>query len=296
MNLLQVINKIDEPVPNKSVPVEFRKKAEKLMYKYQNLYEGLGSVKGEVTLEIDVNVKPTIEPPRRVPLALHEISVVGRVKNLQEAAVDHLKNLEALQRRLEENNIKLNKDKTLFSQQEVLFFGHILSSKGIRADPEKIKAIRELPPPKNREDLQRILGMIKYMSKFIPNLSTENSVLRNLNRDDVEFEWTNKEQMILNNLKEIIAESKVSKFLELGKPITLETDASRKGLGAVLYQDNKPVYYASPTLRPAEENYAVIELEMKAIAFGCGRFDTFLVGNPNVIVYTDHKALEGIFN
>lgn len=48
-------------------------------------------------------------------------------------------------------------------------------------------------------------------------------------------------------------------------------------------------------MRAPEENYAVIELKMKTIVFGCERFDTYIVGNPNVTIFTDHKALENFF-
>ena len=59
-----------------------------------------------------------------------------------------------------------------FEATEITYLRHILSGDGIRADPKKISAIRDMPAPCDKE-VQRFLGMITYLGKFLPNLAAE---------------------------------------------------------------------------------------------------------------------------
>ena len=73
--------------------------------------------------------------------------------------------------KIRESGLKLNKSKWVFRVQSITFLGHKLSSTGISPDPQNVKAISEMPKPTSRMDIQRFLGMVVYLSKFIPNLS-----------------------------------------------------------------------------------------------------------------------------
>jgi hypothetical protein len=77
-------------------------------------------------------------------------------------------------------DLKLNKSKCIFGATEVTFLGHKLSTKGLHPDPERVKAIRNMPEPETKADLQRFLGMVAYLSKFIPHISDETLILREL--------------------------------------------------------------------------------------------------------------------
>ena len=78
------------------------------------------------------------------------------------------------------------------------------------------------------------------------------------------------------------------------RPITLSVDASSKGLGAVLIQDEHPIAYASKSLSSTQQNYTQIEKEMLAVVFGCTKFHDYIYGISNVTVESDHKRLEAI--
>ena len=69
---------------------------------------------------------------------------------------------------------------------ELKFLGHIISERGIELDPEKVSTIVGMPLPTNNKELQRFLGMVNYLGKFLPNLSDVSAPLRKILEKDVE--------------------------------------------------------------------------------------------------------------
>ena len=76
--------------------------------------------------------------------------------------------------------------------KSVVFCGYRLSSKGLQIDEHKIKAITDLPAPKNVKQMQKFLGMVNYHRNFIPKFAEKASPLYNLLRKDVKYNWDNK--------------------------------------------------------------------------------------------------------
>ena len=70
-----------------------------------------------------------------------------------------------------ETGLKLNPDKCIFGATEVPFFGHTVSSSGLRADPKKIQSIVNMPPPSDKTQLNSFIGMCSYLMKYLPHLS-----------------------------------------------------------------------------------------------------------------------------
>ena len=93
---------------------------------------------------------------------------------------EHDKILTKVFDRARERNIKFNKKKIQFKVSEVKYLGHIIGKTGTRPDPDKIEAIQEMPTPKYKQELQRFLGFVNYVGKFIPNLSQITTPLCNL--------------------------------------------------------------------------------------------------------------------
>ena len=111
-----------------------------------------------------------------------DILVIGKGATYEEAIIDHDRKIHQLFKRLEEKNITLNKDKCNFKKESVKYMGHIITKDGVTSDPEKVKAINEIKRPKNVKDLKTFLGMVGYMSKFIPQLAEISEPLRILER------------------------------------------------------------------------------------------------------------------
>ena len=85
------------------------------------------------------------------------------------------------------------------------------------------------------------------------------------------------------------------RYYSLKEDVTIQCDASQRGLGAALLQGGQPVAYASLALTDTEVNYAQIEKELLAIVFACEKFDAYIYGRHCVRLQTDHKPLESIF-
>lgn len=225
-----------------------------------------------------------------------DILIFGCGDSIEEAMIDHNIKLEALLLAMRKNNCKLNREKLKLCQKKVKFFGHYLTTDGLKPDDSKIRAIKEFPVPKDKKALQRFLGMVTYLGRYIDNLSQQTATLRKLTLNRAEWNWQQEEQTEFERLKEVINNltNHQLQYFDINKEIIMECDASNEGLGVILYQDEKPLAYASRTLSNAERNgYAMIEKEMAAIVFGCTRFHQMLIGN-RTLVRTDHKPLINI--
>ena len=140
--------------------------------------------------------------------------------------------------------------------------------------------------------------MINYLSQFIPSMSELNSILRKLLKKDILFQWTDNHEKEFQELKSKVSSDACLQYFDTTKPVTLQVDASKVGLGYVLIQKDRqgrsrPVVFASKSLTPAETRYANIECEMLAVVFGLMRFHHYLYGRE-FICQSDHKPLMDI--
>ena len=211
-----------------------------------------------------------------------------------ESEEEHDRILKEVLCRSRSRNLKMNIEKSQIRCDEVKYAGHILSKNGLKPDPKKVEAVTNIGNPKNREELQRFLGMVTYLVKFISNYSQVAAPLRLLLEKDIEWHWTAQQTESYETLKKLISNAPVLKYFDPEKQTVLSVDASSKGVGAVLFQENQPVAYASKSLTACQQNYAQIEKEMLAIVFGCTKFHDYIYGLPDVDVETYHKPLESI--
>jgi len=119
-----------------------------------------------------------------------DILVYGSGDTVDSAAKDHDENLIALLDRCRERNIKLNKDKFKLHTSTVAYMGHLLTAEGLKPDPKKIEAIQLMPPPEDKQGVQRLIGMATYLSKFVPSFSEVTAPIRTLLENANEFQWT----------------------------------------------------------------------------------------------------------
>ena len=130
----------------------------------------------------------------------------------------------------------------------------MVSENRIEPDPQKIEKVRDYPTPKNLKTLQQFLGLASYYRHYIPLFSKIAAPLHALTRNTAAYVWTPLCQQAFDKLKELLTTSPVLAFPNLSQPFLLETDASGKGVGAVLSQRQedcsiRPIAYASRTLQ-----------------------------------------------
>ena len=194
---------------------------------------------------------------------LHEIEVIAdnfAAVGFGDTLLKHqgITKLEAFLRQCEDRGIRLNLDKVQLRKQEVPFSGHVATSRGLSIDPHKVRALMEMPQPKDIAAVQRLLGLAQYLSKFLPNLSDITKPLRECTQKDSEWIWDHAQQDALDTLKKAVSNTPILRYYNLLEGVTLQCDASQFGLGAVLMQNGQPVAYTSCALTVRETQYAQI--------------------------------------
>ena len=147
--------------------------------------------------------------------------------------------------------------------------------------------------PEDKKAVHRLLGMINYVGKFIPNLAEITEPLRELLIKRLISTGTNHMKKAVNKIKELLISRSCLAFFNPSKAIQIQVHARKSGIGAVLMQNGKSVSYASRALTNARKNYATIEKELLAFLFGCETFHQFVYG-CEVTIISDHKPLESI--
>jgi RNase H-like domain found in reverse transcriptase/Reverse transcriptase (RNA-dependent DNA polymerase)/Integrase zinc binding domain len=252
-------------------------------YKYLRLPFGLAS-SPEVFQRMNNEIFGDIKD---VQIIFDDIIVSGET---QEA---HDKVLRQVLERALQAKVKFNATKFQHGMKEVTFMGQKISDTGVRVDPERIRAIVDMPAPKNVADVRRFLGMLNFVHQYIPNMSTVSSPLRQLLRSDVEWAWEHEQEKSFKELKTLLGQAPVLAYFDPKKKLILQVDSSKDGMGACLVQDGHPIAFASRSLSDTEQAYAQIEKELNAIVFGLTRFHFYVYGRK-VLVQTDHKPLVSI--
>lgn len=140
-------------------------------YRFLRLPFGVISAQDEFQRKVDETFEEGIPG---VTALVDNILVMGITRE------EHDANLRATLQRATLKNLKLNPNKLIIGAQEVEYFGHIVSSEGLKPDPAKVKATREMSPPTDKKDLPTVLGMITYLAKFAPQLSDITKPMRDL--------------------------------------------------------------------------------------------------------------------
>lgn len=211
---------------------------------------------------------------------------------------EHNDRLRTILNRFREHNLRVKLEKCQFAQTKVAFLGHVVSKEGIRPDPIKVEAVKEIAAPTCLKELRSFLGLASYYRRFILNFATIAAPLTKLTtkaESKAPFHWSEECDNSFTELKRQLCSTPLLAYPKFDREFTLYTDASDVGLGVVLSQrdDNgvdRVIAYGSRSLTPRERNYATTEKEALAIHYGTQHFRLYLLGRKFKIV-TDHSAL-----
>ena len=150
-----------------------------------------------------------------------------------------------------------------------------------------------MDPPQNVASPQSFNGMVNYLKKFSPVLSELSEPLRRLCKSGVKWAWESEQQNVFEAIKQVIMGLPVLAYFNKTKKHKIQCNASKKGLGAVLLQESKPVRYMSRALTETEQRYSNIERELLAIVFALKTEPLHLWQNYNS--QSDHQPLQSIW-
>jgi len=210
---------------------------------------------------------------------------------------EHLTHIKLVLQLLRDNHLYVNKEKCEFSVDQIEFVGHIVTANGIKADANKVIAIKNWPIPQTPTSVRSFLGAAGFYRRFIPNFSEIAAPLTDLTRDNYKFEWTNKQHTAFVTLKDALSTAPVLRLPDFKLTFIVVTDASMIAVGGVLMQNDgegeRPIAYESRKLNDAESRYPVHEQELLAIIVCLRTWRCYLEG-MTFIIRTDHKSLEHI--
>ncbi len=227
---------------------------------------------------------------RDLPGVIHYVDDVLVYGN---TAAEHDARLRAVLARITGAGFAVSDTKCVFKRSKVVFLGHEISGEAIRPDPAKVAALDAMRPPTNITEHRGLMGFANFLAQYVPHYSTITEPLRRLQSGRALFRWTSDQQKAFECLKAAFREDPCLVPYDERLPLTVATDASATGLGAVLLQNNRPVMYLSRALTPAETRYSTIEKELLAVVFAMQRAHFYTFGRT-VRILTDHRSLLGL--
>jgi hypothetical protein len=297
LNGATVFSKLDLKAGYHQIPLDEKSRyittfaTHKGLFRYTRLNFGTNSAS-----EIFQNI--ISEQLREIPGSMNisdDIIVYGKNQ------ADHDASLTKVFQKLSDSNLTLNKSKCEFNKSSISFFGLVFSKDGVSPDPDKIKAIHDMSPPKSVSEVRSFLGMATYCAKFIPSFSDVSYPLRELTKKDAKFQWLQRHQRSFDKIKEMLTSDAKMAYFDPSKDTELTTDASPVGLSAILSQktpgteERKIVAYVSRSLTDVETRYSQTEKEALAIVWSIERLHLYLYGK-RFTLFTDCKPVQLILN
>lgn len=211
---------------------------------------------------------------------------------------DHRKKVRMVLKKLQEAGLQVDIDKCEFETQTVKYLGFIVEAgKGVRVDPEKIKAVDQWQRPRTVKGVRSFIGFANYYRAFVPKFSEITRPLTALTRKGVPFDWTPQCEEAFKALKALLISAPLLAQWDPDRATVVETDSSGYAIGGALsqYDDEgilRPVAFYSKKNNPAEANYPIHDKELLAVIRCLEEWDAELRSVPQFEIWTDHKNLE----
>lgn len=203
---------------------------------------------------------------------------------------DHLTHLGIVLGILSTHQLFAKRSKCRFGVTQVDYLGHQISEQGVAVDPAKIQAVIDWPTPTTTKGIRGFLGLAGYYRKFIRHFGHIAAPLTKLLSKEG-FNWNEAADTAFQELKQRLTSSPVLSLPDFTQRFVLECDASGKGIGAVLTQNNLPIAYFSEALRGSALAWSTYEKEMLAVVKAIKKWRPYLLGK-RFTVRTDHKSLK----
>lgn len=256
------------------------------LYQFKRMPFGLHGSPALWQRLIDKVLGPKLEP--YVFVYLDDIIIVTQTFE------KHLEILREIFDRLSRANLTLSKEKCKFCRSELKYLGYVVNQNGLHVDPDKVKAILELPTPTSVSTLRRVIGMASWYRRFIPNFSSIISPMTALLKKNKSWLWSTACEKSFHHIKNCLISAPILSCPDFSKPFCVQTDASAFGLGCVLSQHHNDgehvICFLSRSLTKAEKNYSTTERECLAVIWAIEKLRPYLEGSHFEVI-TDHHSL-----
>lgn len=197
--------------------------------------------------------------------------------------------------RIRASKLVLNGKKSIFCSERLNVLGHVVSKQGVAADPEKVRAVVDVPAPANKSELRSFLGAAGYYRRFIDGFASKVAPLTALLAADTPFVWSAEQQQAFEVLKNALVSMVALAHPDFNKEFIVRTDASKAGIGAVLAQRDdsgalRPIAFYSRKFTPAEARYTTREQELLGVVCSIKHWQEYLLPREFCLM-TDHQNL-----
>ena len=246
---------------------------------------------------------------QRVTAALREL--LGRICHIylddiviwSNTVAEHTEHVRLVLEALRAAKLYCNPKKCQFFLLELEFLGHHISARGIEASSSKIDKVLNWPVPQNSTEVRSFLGLVRYISWYLPKLADYTVILTPLTTKEARKDfpvWSGEHQVAFEAIKALVVSRECLTVIDHGNmkdnKVYVTCDTSDWRTGATLsfgptWELARPVAFDSMQLKGAEKNYPVHEKEMLAIIRALKKWRSDLLGIP-IFVYTDHRTLQ----
>jgi len=203
----------------------------------------------------------------------------------------HVEDLSAVFSALRQYNLRLNPNKCVFGVDRGKFLGFMLTQRGIEANPEKCKAIIEMRSPTTIKEVQRLIGRLTAISRFLPKLAEQTQPIVQLLKKSTRFTWTDDCEQIFQKLKTTLTSPPILHKPDIRQPLLVYITATDHTVSVALVQEIKgtqhPVYFVSRTLQDPETRYQMMEKLALSLVHAARRLRPYFQ-NHNITVKTDY--------
>jgi hypothetical protein len=220
------------------------------------------------------------------------------VKSVQRR--DHISDLAETFANLRAANLKLNPEKCVFEIHKGKVLGCLVSTKGIEANPDKIKALVEMQDPVSVKDVQKLTGRVAALNRSIPRVAESLPFFQVLSSAK-NFQWSETQKQAFQELKDYL--SNMTKLCppEPKSPLLLYVSASNSAVSAVLVQEKEeegklkqiPVYFSSEALSGSKIFYSELEKIAYAVILAARKLRHYFEGHK--IRVTTNQPLSDLF-
>nr|XP_027093651.1 uncharacterized protein LOC113714052 [Coffea arabica] len=190
---------------------------------------------------------------------------------------------------LRDSRMKLNPKKCVFGVISGKFLGFLVSHRGIEANPDKVRAIQDMSPPRNIREVQRLNGRLAALNRFLSQSAEKALPFFKVLKKTDQFAWTEECQAAFDQLKQYLHHLPTIASPRPEEKLFLYLSAADEAVSAMLIRDEGtqvPVYYVSRALRGPETRYTQVEKLVLGLVHAARRLKPYFLAHP-ISVRTD---------